>query len=145
MTTPAADATIPRVRDLPLRPTVAVQPDTSLRDAAWVMRANDISSLVVGAPGDLIAVLTERDLTQALAEGYDARTPVASVASPDPLTVSPDTDVLDAAVVMLAAGIRHLVVARRGRVVGMLSMRDALAGLVDAVSVGMLSTALARA
>ena len=45
----------------------------------------------------------------------------------DPKTVAPDVDAEDALRTMLDSGFRHLPVVERGKVVGMVSMRD-LAG-----------------
>jgi signal-transduction protein with cAMP-binding, CBS, and nucleotidyltransferase domain len=134
-------STIPRVGDLPFGVPIAVPPSTTIAETARAMRARNVSALVVGSPGDLISIVTERDLTQALADGFDCAAPVVTIASPDPLTVTPDTEVLEAAVVMLRAGVRHLVVAQGGRAMGVVSMRDALAALVGVVSLGALCVA----
>ncbi len=98
------------------------------------MRAHDISALVVGEPGDLVSIVTERDLTQALADARPSETEVGAIASAKPLTVSPDATVMDVATLMLREGVRHLVVTRGDRAVGVVSMRDALAALVKAVT-----------
>ena len=98
------------------------------------MRAHDISSIVVGGPGQLVSIVTERDLTQALAEGWPLETTVQAIASDEPLTASPTTTVLDAARLMLGSGVRHLVVTRGRRAVGVVSMRDVLAALVTALT-----------
>jgi len=124
----------PRVDDRGLRPAVTVAPGAPLDKAARIMRANDVSALVVGRPGELVSIVTERDLTQALADGLPPETPITAVASPEPLTILPDASVVDAAMLMLRHGVRHLVVARGARAVGMLSMRDVLAALVAAVT-----------
>ena len=98
------------------------------------MRAHDISALVVGTPGDLVSIVTERDLTQALADAQPPEAAVEAIASPEPLTVSPDATVMDAATLMLRTGIRHLVVTKGRRAVGVVSMRDVLAALIQAVT-----------
>jgi CBS domain-containing protein len=126
---------VPRVGDLGLRPAVAVAPKASLDQAARIMRAHDISALVVGDPGGLVSIVTERDLTRALADARAPETEVAAVASADPLTVSSDTTVMDVATLMLRHGVRHLVVVGDNRrVVGVVSMRDALTALVQTVT-----------
>jgi CBS domain-containing protein len=122
--------TAPRLNDLGLRPAVAIAPDAPLDQAARIMRAHDISALVVGRPGDLISIVTERDLTQALADGRDAGIEVHAVASLEPLTVEPNATVVHAAVLMLRHGVRHLVVARDRQAVGIVSMRDVLTALI---------------
>jgi len=134
MTKTSAKHVVPRVDDLRLRPAVAVAPDASLDQAARIMRAHNISALVVGEPGGLISIVTERDLTQALADARPHETEVGDIASVDPLTVPQDATVMDVATLMLRIGVRHLVVTRGDRAVGVVSMRDALAALVKAVT-----------
>lgn len=134
MTKATASHVVPRVDDLRLRPAVAIAPNAPLDQAARIMRAHNISALVVGEPGELVSIVTERDLTQALADARPQETEVGAIASADPLTVPPDATVMDVATLMLREGIRHLVVAHGDRAVGVVSMRDALAVLVKAVT-----------
>ena len=124
----------PPVEALGLRPVVTVAPDAPLVQVARVTRAHDISALVVGTPGDLISIVTERDLTQGLADGRTPDCEVRAIASPEPVTVPPDAGAVDAAAMMLRHGVRHLVVARGRHAVGVLSMRDVLAALVAAAT-----------
>jgi len=124
----------PRVDDRGLRPAVTIAPSSPLHQAARIMRAHDVSALVVGRPGELVSIVTERDLTQAQADGLAPGTAVSAVASSDPLTVLPDATVLDAAMLMLRHGVRHLIVAHGRRAIGVLSMRDVLEALVAAVT-----------
>jgi CBS domain-containing protein len=125
---------VPRLGDLRLRPVVSVGREVRLDRAARVMRAHEISALVVGEPGDLVSVVTERDLCGALADGLDAGTPVAEVASPEPLSLPTEATVLDAAMLMLGAGVRHVIVTLDSRAVGVVSMRDVLATMVRTVT-----------
>jgi CBS domain-containing protein len=126
--------TVPRLNDLGLRPAVAIAPDAPLDQAARIMRAHDVSAVVVGRQGELISILTERDITQALADGRDPGVEVHAIASPEPITVEPDATVVQAAVLMLRHGMRHLVVARDRQAVGIVSMRDVLTALVTGVT-----------
>ena len=75
----------------------------------------------------LVGIITERDLTAAVAEGADpVTTPVSDYMTPAPEVLGPDNELADAAHLMLELGIRHLPVVRSGRLVGVLSMRDVL-------------------
>lgn len=134
MATPTADHLVPRVGDLGLRPPVVVARETPIAQAARIMRANEISALVVGSPGKLVSIVTERDLTRAVAEAVPLDTHAAAIASTDVMIVTPDTTVMDVATTMLREGVRHLVVVHAGRAVGVVSIRDALAALVRTVT-----------
>lgn len=85
MTNASETQAVPWVDDLRLRPPVAIAPNAPLDQAARIMRARDVSALVVGEPGELVSILTERDLTQALADDRPPDTGVGTIASPDPL------------------------------------------------------------
>ena len=61
-----------------------------------------------------IAIVTERDLTQALADGCEPGERVVAIASANPLTVAHHASVIEAATLMLNEGLRHLVVSRGG-------------------------------
>ncbi|HLI16522.1 MAG TPA: CBS domain-containing protein [Acidimicrobiales bacterium] len=117
------------VGELELRPVVHVPHGASLRQAARVMRAADVSALLVGElPRELV---TERDLTRALALGLGGDEQVETVASPWPYWVTTTSHLVDAARMMLAHEVRHLlVVTPEGRVAGILSMRQVFSGLL---------------
>jgi CBS domain-containing protein len=119
-----------RLDALPLRPVVTVVRETPLDHVARVMRAHDVSAVIVGEPGEPVAIVTERDLAQALADGRPSSDPVVAVASRDPITVRHRATVLEAAAVMLREGVRHLVVTADQRVAGVVSQSDVLAALV---------------
>jgi CBS domain-containing protein len=96
------------------------------------MREHDVSSVLVGRPGELVAILTERDLVDALAEGRGPESPVDDLAVADPLTVPPEESVQQVAVLMLHHGVRHLVVVAGRQAIGVVSIREALELLVSA-------------
>ena len=133
MTAPTTPA-VTRVDELRLRPVVTVAPNAPLDQVARIMRAHNVSALVVGHPGDPIAIVTERDLTQALADRCPPGERVVAIASSNPLTIAHDASVMEAATLMLNRCLRHLVVSRQHRVVGIVSIRDVLAALVSAVT-----------
>jgi len=112
-------------------PPVRVGPDWSLREVATAMRAANASAAVVGMDA---AVVTERDLTRALTAGMGPDTAVAVVSVTDVIAVDQDTRVVDAATVMLDYDVRHLLVRNhRGDVTGLVSLRDLLRVLVEAM------------
>ena len=104
---------------------VTVDGDESLVDAADRMRWYAVGALPVYERHALVGIVTERDLTAAVADGVDpARTLVRDRMTPAPATVAPDDEVADAARTMADLGVRHLPVVEGERLVGMLSIRD---------------------
>jgi CBS domain-containing protein len=117
-------------QSMPRRLLVSLPPTASVHDAACVMtRANCGSVLVVGAGTQLLGIVTERDLmTRVLAKAVDPmKTTLASVMTPNPRCIGPDTKVADAVLIMLERGFRHLpVISDTGTLLGVFSARDAL-------------------
>jgi CBS domain-containing protein len=112
------------IGNLALRSPVHVEPGASLRQAASVVRREDISSVLVDT--DPASFLTERDLTRAVAEGIDPSEPVTRVCTTAPIWVAPAITVVNAAAMMVGFELRHLlVIAAGGQPIGVLSMRDA--------------------
>lgn len=105
--------------------------DCTLGEAARQMRDRNISSALV-AGGD--AIVTERDLTRALAAGLGPDAPVTVVCMHDLVTVGLDATVVQAAAQMLNCDIRHVVVTDPyGRAVGVLSLREVMGLLLEAM------------
>ena len=103
----------------------ASQQDT-FADVAKVMHRNGISSVVVMAGDRLAGIVTERDIVNLIASGGDPyTTPVElGMTRRDIETVAPKTDIAEAAENMAARNIRHLPVIDKGKVVGIISIRD---------------------
>lgn len=123
-----------RIADLSLRPIVTIGPDETLRTAAQIMRTSNVSALVVNQPDTPIAILTERDLTSATANGLDPSTAVTTMASPRPFTVPADATAIDAATRMLRDSVRHLIVTHDHRAIGIVSIRDLLGALIQTLT-----------
>ena len=56
------------VRDVMTWGVVTVRPETSIRDAAWLMREQRLGALPVVRSGRLVGILTERDVMRAFEE-----------------------------------------------------------------------------
>jgi CBS domain-containing protein len=116
-----------KVSDLQHHELFTAQADESLDMAADRMNWHQVGALPVLDGQRLVGIITERDVTAAMAEGADPTiTPVSDYMTPAPEVLRPDSDLADAAHVMLELGIRHLPIVRSGCLVGVLSMRDVL-------------------
>jgi CBS domain-containing protein len=97
------------------------------------MQDNSCSALVVTKHDGLHAVVTERDIIRALANGSDPDDDWAvDVMSTDLRTLSPDAPILDAAKLMLDAVVRHVVI-EEGEQLSVVSVRDLLAPFIASV------------
>ena len=113
------------------QPPVRVGRQWTLQAAADTMRDANVSLVLVGRDE---AILTERDLRRALNAGLGSQDAVAATCVTDMISVDHDTTVVQAAADMLRHEIRHLLVHNfRGEVVGVVSLRDVVRVLVDAM------------
>ena len=111
-----------KVSELMTREPASVGPDSTLGEAATLMKQEDCGSLPVVEERRLVGIITDRDIVvRAIAAGKDAKTTrVADVMSADPITVRPDDDVDHAEHEMRERQVRRLPVVDDGRLVGML-------------------------
>ena len=116
-----------KVSDLQPHELFTAQADESLDVAADRMNWHQVGALPVLEGQHLVGIITERDITAAMAEGADpVTTRVGEFMTPAPEVLGPDSEFADAAHVMLKLGIRHLPIVRSGLLDGVLSMRDVL-------------------
>jgi CBS domain-containing protein/nucleotide-binding universal stress UspA family protein len=115
-----------RVRDVMTPDPRCATPDTTLQEAARLMREADTGLLPV-LEGDAVrGVITDRDLVvRATAQGVDPATGrVGDFMTVEVDLVHPDTDMIEAIRHMEGRRIRRLLVCDRGRLVGVLSLGD---------------------
>jgi CBS domain-containing protein len=101
--------------------------EDTFADVAKVMRSNGISSVVVLDNGaKLTGIVTERDIVNLVAAGGDPQTVkvVHGMTRRHLETCAPKTDITEAADTMVSMNIRHLPVVDKGKVVGIVSIRD---------------------
>jgi CBS domain-containing protein len=114
----------------------AITPDTTVQEAARLMKTEDVGSLPIVEDGRLTAVVTDRDLAiRVLAEGRGADTVVRDVASQDLVTIDPQQSLDEAARLMAEHQVRRLpVVEEDGRLVGVLAQADVAQSGHDALT-----------
>jgi CBS domain-containing protein len=112
---------------------VTIPSHASLLAAAQLMREKRVGSLLTIEAGEIVGIVTERDLAwKGLASNRDAgSTHVSAVMSSPLLSIDINRTIRDASKAMAEQGVRHLAVTESGKIVGVLSVRD----LVKMVSV----------
>jgi len=125
-----------KVSEVMTEATVTDSAGDTLAEAARKMWKQQTGSLlVIDEGGDLIGIITERDILRAAATAttLDSAT-VAEVMSKDLTTVNPSTTLREAAKLMADNWIRHLPVVDGGKVVGIISQRDLSGVLAEALN-----------
>ena len=125
---------MPTVADAMRQEFITVAPEDTLGEVAERMvEEKKGGAVVVMDYGRMIGILTERDLLRAIAgrvHTSDAR--VREWMTEDPVTVPPETTLDEASQLMLDKNFRHLPVVEGGRIVGVVSLRRAVAAMQSA-------------
>jgi signal-transduction protein with cAMP-binding, CBS, and nucleotidyltransferase domain len=74
--------------------------------------------------GEIIGVISDRDLVRFQAQGVDAAVPVWRLCTYKPISVDADTPIDEVARQMVERHIHHVVVTEQGRVAGVVSSLD---------------------
>ena len=114
------------LKDIMASTVFRVDGDTTLRDAARIMAARDLGSLLVTRNHEPAGIITEADLVRrVLARDLNPDThTVEEVMSAPLITVEAGTGILEARDRMDQERVRHLLVTENGDITGIISVRD---------------------
>jgi CBS domain-containing protein len=102
-----------------------VDPSDTIGETAQRMVELGVSSAVVSDYGRLIGIVTERDLTRAVAgRVHSSEARVREWMTSEPVTLTPEASPEEAARVMLENGFRHIPILQGEEIVGIVSIRD---------------------
>lgn len=107
---------------------LTASPETTVSKAAKLMAHRKVGAVMVVADQKLVGIFTERDAVfRVIARGRDPRaTPLSDVMTIAPQTVDPDKSFGYAMLIMHENGFRHVPVLEDGKLVGIVSARNAL-------------------
>ena len=108
--------------------------DGTIQQAIRELGRRRIGSLVVvDDRGGLVGILSERDLVAQMAEyGMDLTTSrVRDLMTKNVTTCRPDDDIVDVTVKMTEGRFRHVPVEDQGRLIGLISIGDAVKARID--------------
>lgn len=111
----------------------SIRSDAAVIDALEIMSEKNAGAVLVIDDGNVVGILSERDCIQKL--DLKGRSPheahVADIMTSKVIYVEGDQSVEECVAVMIDRNIRHLPVYDGGRLIGLISVRDALKELVD--------------
>jgi len=110
------------------RKLILVPGSMTVREAAKLMKSKHYGAVLVTEGDELLGIFTERDAVyRVIAAGRDPdATQLVDVMTKDPKTITPDKTFGHAMLVMHEGGFRHVPVIEDGKLVGMVSSRNAL-------------------
>ncbi|GIU49899.1 MULTISPECIES: putative nucleotidyltransferase substrate binding domain-containing protein [Shewanella] len=114
---------IRKVKDVASGRIAVVTADMSIQAVAHEMRMiKRTSCAVIYENEKIVGLITDRDMTKrVIVEGYPIDNPIKDVMTSNPLTVTPDDLVLQAASLMMQYNVRNLPVVENNKVVGLLT------------------------
>lgn len=110
-----------------------VSPDTQLTAAVTTMAEHDIGSLVIMEHGDLVGMLTFREIIVTLHNnnGGVGTGTIRKVMDDHPITCTPETDVNEVRRMMLEHHVRYLPVLEKRTLMGVISFYDVAKAVVE--------------
>jgi len=110
------------------RDLVQVTPETPVKRCAEVMAAERVSSALITEKKRVLGIVTEKDLARKIvAKGLDAEEILAKdIMTTNVVTVSPDTSLYDAMVLIDKKKVKHLPVVDKNVVVGIITAMEIL-------------------
>jgi CBS domain-containing protein len=127
---------IPKAEDIMARRLVTLRPDMSVIRAMRTLLEHRVSGApVLDDSGQLCGIVSEIDCMRILTSGqfsqdsHDEDARVVDIMTTDVQTIGPGLDLFGIAQQFLSRSIRRLPVIENGRLIGMVSRRDVLAGV----------------
>lgn len=116
--------TIP-IAEMVSRGPVSLPSSTTICSAAQTMTAERVSSILVVDDGQLVGIVTDRDMrSRCVAAGLPCVRPLSEIMTARPFTVSTRDYAFEALLAMVRRNIRHLPVVDDGEVKGMITVTD---------------------
>jgi CBS domain-containing protein len=111
---------------------ISLTHDQTVTDAAARMARSDVGSVLVQRDGDLLGIVTDRDLVvRCLADGKDpGQVKLDTLCTDEVVTMEPSSSLKDAVDTMREKKVRRVPVVENGHPVGIVSLGD-LAVLLD--------------
>ena len=107
---------------------ISVSSDSTLDDCAKIMAKNHVGALVINNGSDSKGLITEQDIVRkVIAKGQNPiGKKVKDYMEKKLITIGPNDDIYDALIKMRDSNIRHLPVVEKGKMIGLLTLKDIL-------------------
>jgi acetoin utilization protein AcuB len=114
---------------------VIIRKDASVSDAISLMKKHSIRHLPVIEEGELVGWVTEGDIRQAYLASLIEQVSIGDIMIKDPLTISPEANLEEAAELLFRHGIGGLPVVDNNKVVGVITVADIMAAFIEVMGI----------
>ena len=128
-------AEIKYVQNIMNKNVITMKPKQTVSEAVKEMSAKNIGCIIVLERSKPVGIITERDLIKKLLlKGKDAeKTTLDSVMTKNPITLPPNTTVIDAARMMKKNKFRRFPIVEKGVLLGIITETDILYGMTEMI------------
>ena len=112
--------------------TLSIDEKLTLRSVAAVLAAAEVGAVLVRCDDGRVGIVSERDVTRALAQEADPDTIWSiDIMTEDLVTADVGEQILRVAVRLLDEGIRHIALTKGAEIIGVVSAREVFAVLTE--------------
>ncbi len=114
-----------QVKDIMTTGVYGIKQDAAIREAALQMQRADVGSVpVCNDLGEVLGIITDRDIVLRSVASSGEKQYAGDIMSTNIITVTPETNIHDAALLLAKHKIRRLPVVSGGKLVGVISLGD---------------------
>jgi CBS domain-containing protein len=114
------------VEDIMISKVITIDANATVKEAARLMNRHEIGSLIALQKGQVVGIMTERDLLKKVVEQSKnpAKTKVHEIMSKRLFVGTPNMEIPDAVRLMLQKKIKKLPIVVEGKIVGLVTLTD---------------------
>ena len=114
---------------------ITVKPETSLEEAIEILRKNSIRHLPVVKEEKFFGLVTEGDIRKALFSPFLKELTVSDIMIKNPITITPETSLEEAAILIYSYKIGGLPVLKDKKLVGIITVTDILFAFIEIMGI----------
>ncbi|BAB66863.1 CBS domain-containing protein [Sulfurisphaera tokodaii] len=103
---------------------VSLPSNSTIKEVADMMIKENVGSVVLKDGEKISGIVTERDIVNAVHRGLSLNSPAIEIASTNLIRIDYNKSIYDAFYLMTRNNIRHLIIEKDGKCVGVISIRD---------------------
>lgn len=110
-----------KIRDVMIRNPITISPDDTVGHTLGIFEKFNILSVPIISKGEIVGIVTKQDL---YTKSTNRQEKISDIMSKNPLTISPDEELVKAIDIIKRTNIREIIVAKGTKLVGILTIND---------------------